>query len=694
MKKLLLLFLFCTNFLFVSAQQHLINFTQIRSDGEFPAQLQKLLLEDNEEAQIVKSLITRGRLIYGSELNRYVENVFDNLLEKNTELKKQISIYIVRSPAVNAMIMKQGIVLVNIGLLAQITNESELAFILGHEISHYIENQGKKREKTKITSLNSYLNYHQSSREGELDADKFSLERYFKTSPYSAAALTNVFDVFRYDYLPFDEIPYTRAEVETDFYAFPDNYFLANVKQIRSRADYVDTLSTHPNLQRRQQQLDRFIANNADRGSDFVQSKDDFLKIRDLARFECINFYLTWHDYGNALANIIVLRNQFPDNQFLEIAEAAAYYGFHKHRTNGSIDDIVEPFKDIEGEKQQVCHFLRKLNKKEANVLAIRKLIFALKKYPNNDFLQKMTDDAFYDLKKENNMNLEDFSDFAQDANIDSISANLPEKEVVAETDKYSRIRGKVENQSLVLPNAKFTTANYMLVDLKRDALFNTLYDNALVQIEDEEALAIANANKPLISELDKVIVWQPTYTKINKGKQNTQPAFGNNMLKNAIKSSTKRLKINADIYSNKDIKNLTTEKFNQISSVGLWRTEYSEVDFARMVLYQQANLKRELSDFRYINLVNEGSERANFFGGDKWQFLYRAPLCIITLPLDAVIFALPRRDKTLYFSLYDIENGKITFAQRFNIRGLDTDAHINNMLYKFYYNLRKGRKL
>ena len=694
MKKFLLINILTLSVLFSSAQQHLSNFTQIRSEGEFPAQLQNLLLENNEEAQIVKNLITKGRLIYGSELNRYVENVFNNLLADNTELKKQISIYIVRSPAVNAMILKQGIVLVNIGLLAQITNESELAFILGHEISHYVENQGKKSKKTKISSLNSYLNYHQSSREGELDADKFSLERYFKNSPYSAAALTNVFDVFRYGYLPFDEIPFTRAEVETDFYAFPENYFLANVKQIRSRADYVDTLSTHPNLQRRQQQLDRFIANNVDKGSDFVQSKDNFLKIRDLARFECINFYLTWHDYGNALANIIVLKNQFPKNQFLEIAEAAAYYGFHKHRTNGSIDNIVEPFKDIEGEKQQVCHFLRKLNKKEANVLAIRKLIFALKKYPNNDFLQKMANDAFYDLKKENNMNLEDFSDFAQNTNIDSISANLPEKEIVTETNKYSRIRGKAENQSLVLPNAKFTAVNYMLVDLKRDELFNTLHNNALTQIEDEEALAIASANKPLISDTDKVIVWQPTYTKIDQKKQRTYPVFGNNMLKNAIKISTKRLKINTDIYSDKEIKNLTTEQFNRISSVGQWRTEYSEVDFVRMVLYQQSNLKHELSDFRYINLVNEGSERANFFGGDKWQFLYRAPLCIVTLPLDAVIFMLPRRDKTLYFSLYDIENGKVTFSQRFNVRGLDTDAYINNMLYKFYYDLRKGRKL
>lgn len=682
-----------------ATNKQLSDFTYLRSEGVIPNQLLNVLSSNEDEALLIQNLVKNGRLLYGTELNGYIETVADNLLENKPELRKELSIYIVRSPSVNAMVSRQGIVLVNLGLLAQITNESEFAFILGHEISHYVENKGKKKKQVKISSLSSYLNYHLNSREEELEADKLSLERYFKDSPYSTTALENIFDVFRYSYLPFNEIPYTRAEVETDFYSFPEDYFLANVKEIRSRADYVDTLSTHPNLQRRQQQLERFTERNIDNGHKFVQDESLFFRVRNLARLECINFFLTWHDYANAITNILVLKKQLGENAFLDAAEAAAYYGFHKHKTNGNIQNVVETYKDIEGEKQQVCYFLRKLNKKEANVLAIRKLIFAYKKYPDNDFLYQMAADAIYDLVKENKMGLQDFADFAQSANPDSISATLNNVQVVEEEyiEKYSKIRGKKDIQQSILPNSKFNTVNYMLVDLKRDSLFVSLYNDRLIEIEDESALTLVNAEKPIVEANDKVLAWMPLFARINENnKKTTFPTSGNSRLRNAIKQSAKSLNIDIEIYTDKQFGNLTTEEFNRISLIGLWRREYQEIDFNRMVQYQQPQLQNELTHegYRYINLVSESSKNTPYFEGRKWSILYRAPICPVTIPFDLLILAVPNYDKTLYFSFYDIKTGKTVFAKRYNAVDINSDARVNNTLYGYYYDLKKGKKL
>ncbi|MDR2840180.1 MAG: M48 family metallopeptidase [Paludibacter sp.] len=700
MKKLITFFALLTFFVAMAqANEKIDNFTYLQSQGAIPARLLESLNSDDDEAKVVQSLVKNGRLIYGTELNSYVETVAANLLEKNQDLFKKLSFYIVKSPSVNAMISNKGIVLVNLGMLAQITNESELAFILGHEISHFVENEGKKKKSTKIVSLNSYLSYRQNSREDELEADKQSLERYFNASPYSLQAIENVFDVMRYGYLPFDEIPFTRAEVEQPFYQYPDNYFLANVKQIRSRADYVDTLSTHPNLQKRQQNLDRFIERNTDSGSEFVQSKETFLYVRDLARLECINFYLTWHDYGSALANILALRHYLPNNRFLEIAEAAAYYGFHKHKNDGNIKDVVEPYKEIEGEKQQICYFLSKINKKEANTLAVRKLTSIIKKYPDSNFLRRMAADAMYDLTKENNLNLEDFSDFAQGLNADSIKATLQINDTAKideKKDKYSRIRVKKGTKQLVLPNEKFKTLNYMLVDIKQDSIFQSLYDNALAEIEDEEALAIVSFEKPVIQANDRVLVWMPQYAKYKpKTQTTTYPKVGNATLKSAIKSSTKSLHIAADVFTEDKLKSRDTEEFNRISLVGQWRTEWRQISFRRMQMYMQPALQTGFatSDYRFINLVNEGGERGGS-AGYKWSILYRAPLCWVTLPFDLLIVAIPKMDKTLYFSLYDIEKGEMIVSKKYEQSEIDADAYLNQALYNYYYTLKNGRKI
>ncbi|MCL2596902.1 MAG: M48 family metallopeptidase [Paludibacter sp.] len=668
------------------------DFTYIKSEGEMPKAIIEALKSKSNEARFFSDLVKDGRIIYGSELNRYVNKIADELLKNNRELREKLSIFILKSPQVNATTVKESnIILINIGLLAQARNESELAWIIGHEIAHTTL---PKNSKEKVKSLNEFLAYNHGSREEENQADKISFDNYFKNSDYSADAISGVFDVLRYGYLPFDEIPFPKTEVEENFYHFDDKYFLANIKEIRSRDDYVDTLSTHPNVKKREETLLKMIANAGNNGVPNPQGDNLFEKIKNLARFECINYYLTLHIYDKAIYNIFVLQRDFPNNKFLDETNAAAYYGFSKHKTNSSETNTIADYKEVEGEMQQVSYFLNRINKKEANVLAVRKLIYAIKKYPNDDFLNKMTTNILYDLIKENNMSLDDFCDFAQDAQIDTIST--AQHEIIDsqqdKQDKYSKIKSK--KQQIIYPKEKFKTANYMLVDLKKDSLFLSYYENTIAESEDNEILSLAKSQNAILKPDEKILILYPSFAKYNRDKKEYSfSAMQNSMFRKAIKQSAKSLKISSDIiYSVAKIEN--TNDFNKMAAIGQWRMEFRQVDFSRMLLYQHRFLQNVLSDnYRYINIALQKSESATFFTGFKWQIFYRAPLCIASVPMDVLLFALPNTDKTLYFALYDIETGETVFSRKYENEGVDSSASINQKLYEFYYILKKGRK-
>jgi len=324
-------------------------------------------------------------------------------------------------------------------------------------------------------------------------------------------------------------------------------------------------------------------------------------------------------------------------------------------------------------------------------VLAVRKLIYALKKYPNDDFLGKMANDILYDLLKENNMNLEDFCDFAQGAQIDTTAVTQTEV-VDTQQDKYSKIKSK--KQQVVYPREKFRTANYMLVDLKKDSVFLSYYENSIAESEDDEILSLAKSQNAILKPNEKILILYPSFAKYNRDKREfSYPALQNKMFKSAIKQSVKSLKIKHDIvYSAEKIK--STDDFNKTAAIGQWRTEFRQIDFLRMHLYQQRFLKNELSnDYRYVNIAFQKSETAKFFTGFKWQIFYRAPLCIATLPMEVLLFVLPNTEKTLYFALYDIETGTTVFSRKYDVENIDSSAYINQMLYNFYFTIKKGRK-
>ena len=66
----------------------------------------------------INKMMAGGRIIYGDPVSRMVERIADTLLKDYPELRSELRFYAVNSPEVNAFATGQGIVFVNLGLVA------------------------------------------------------------------------------------------------------------------------------------------------------------------------------------------------------------------------------------------------------------------------------------------------------------------------------------------------------------------------------------------------------------------------------------------------------------------------------------------------------------------------------------------------------------------------------------------------
>ncbi|MBO4403328.1 MAG: M48 family metallopeptidase, partial [Bacteroidales bacterium] len=185
------------------------NFTGLQSEGTVPADIQNSLQElyelDKERVKEynqgkmtnrdrvllssyqINKLMASGRVLYGDPITKMVERVADQLLADEPQLRSQLRFYTIKSSDVNAFCTGQGMIFVNVGLIAQLQDESQLAYILAHEIVHYVrkhnleiltrdhrkeakKNNGDDDIWESDQTLRLLLRYHQRSHAMETEA--------------------------------------------------------------------------------------------------------------------------------------------------------------------------------------------------------------------------------------------------------------------------------------------------------------------------------------------------------------------------------------------------------------------------------------------------------------------------------------------------------------------------------------------
>lgn len=246
-----------------------------------------------------QTMLSSGHIYFNwTEIENYINKLVSSIKQANN-ITKDFKVFLVRNEDVNASAMDNGFIYVNIGLLADMSDEAALVAILGHEISHAVNTDMKKSyslvNSKKEVTVKDLLKQSHGSRAFEARADQEGF-----------VAATNLgYDI--------SSAYHSFIKFETDFrwhksqYAYQDAKWLIALdhldKDKNIAADSLDFfLYTHPDNYGRIAALNKFTKSK-NGGKAYVESEKIFNDIKTKARVE--QLYLDFSDasYKDCLKN-------------------------------------------------------------------------------------------------------------------------------------------------------------------------------------------------------------------------------------------------------------------------------------------------------------------------------------------------------------------------------------------------------
>ncbi|MFT5348628.1 MAG: hypothetical protein ACI9M3_001669 [Bacteroidia bacterium] len=613
MNKIIILLLVA--FTYQASAQNLENFSKLKAEGPIPDFFVKFLDEkisdDDEKLKNDKSiskknaadfsaitnyklqqLIHGGKVLYGDPLTNYANGVLDKLTAASDENLDYVQLYTLKSNEVNAFATHQGVIFITVGLIGQLENEAQLAFILAHELTHVIEKHNQlSYEHTQNLVKNarygdeSISDYYKYSKDNEEDADRAGFNLAIKAG-YNAEALNKTFTILLYSYLPIDEQTVDLSFLENEHFNIGENLKIAeeSINNISAEEDIDDEFNTHPNIStRRKNVYNIFTANKNEEGSKvyLYGTEKEFLDLRTLARYEMMNIFIQRADYVKGLYHSFILRKVYPENAFLINSQSMMWYGLSAFQNRSASKSYSLSYNKQEGEIQHLYYFLKKLSKDELSTLATQQIWQNSIAHPENEFLTTLRTVVLLDFVSFLDNELSSFGSEAPKP-IDAQANETSDEEL----SKYDKIAKKRDNDN------KQNDFHYSLLNVINNKDFILAVDEAKAKLDDKEKLQDElkeQSRKPKKSTLDipSLIMTTPNfYTQDNRksAKSNLKKNdLTEGKLVNLVKENAEKLDIKLSFIDNFRDQNFTTENYNEFSQLYDYlseRLQFEGLDF------------------------------------------------------------------------------------------------------------------
>ncbi len=168
--------------------QNLNYYDEVKSNVSFPKGF-----DENKSKQIIatvaiekQNLFKKGKLVTDQNWEVYLNAIAAKLLQNEPTLIRKIKVWCVKDLTANALSYIDGSIFINQGLIIHLKTESELAFIIAHEIAHVMKQHALKeielQNKILAAEINAdnYIgrNYRNlvHSKENEYEADGVALK--------------------------------------------------------------------------------------------------------------------------------------------------------------------------------------------------------------------------------------------------------------------------------------------------------------------------------------------------------------------------------------------------------------------------------------------------------------------------------------------------------------------------------------
>ncbi len=336
-----------------------------------------------ENAFYLQRTLTGGRILYGDTVTQYINQVADILLAQYPDLRAKLRFYAAKSPVVNAFCANNGIILVNMGLMAKVENEAQLAFILSHEIGHYIAQHPLKlflKAEDMQQATFELLAKNPYSYQLETEADSIGLQ-LFLTTPYKPEIATSAFDLLKYAAQNIAELPWDFRRLEAPKFPIADSFW---VKTLFQDTLFWQKTATHPAPETRCEHLQKEIPVYSAKNVLFKLPLAQFGYIQKIARYETCIYWLDDRNYEKALYNADMLAQIYADDSdFFAYIMAYSLYALCKYGNAGKFWEVHQDYSVVGKEMSKLCYFTEQYEGIPLTLLTIHFLEQNNQKYPH-----------------------------------------------------------------------------------------------------------------------------------------------------------------------------------------------------------------------------------------------------------------------------------------------------------------------
>lgn len=405
------------------------DFTPLKPEGDIPARFlesfedryARLMAADSagidpdfwaESSYQLRQLLLSGKVLFGDPISQHLQALTDTILLAAGQPVGSVKAYAVKAASVNAFATSDRIILINVGLLASLHNEAELALVMSHELAHVLEGHPRylyrktrelardKRSRWRRPDPAALLagsNFY--SRGIEQAADSLGLGYYLRAG-YPAAAVPGAFAVLERAPHPFGNLPFQPDWLAEPDLRFPDSLLVSPpflAMQADSSSGYPGE-QTHPNTQSRLARLLAHIGQDSLAPPTAIAASRRFQELQSLARFETCYQYLLSQEYQAAFYSGFVLLQEYPHNRFLQRVMTQTLYTLSKYSNAGRRWELLTDFLDMEGPARNAYHFLEQLDAVSLNLLALAYAWEAHIRFPAEKNLGAIALDLMQDL--------------------------------------------------------------------------------------------------------------------------------------------------------------------------------------------------------------------------------------------------------------------------------------------------------
>jgi hypothetical protein len=332
----------------------------------------------------VKEVFDNKEIYTDAAAQQYMDALVTEIAKGNPSLQQQqrFNCYFSRAGVPNASYIGEGIILFNMGLFNKLENESQVAFVLCHEIAHFYLQHNEKSIQRYVDAINSAevqnklhkiknseygqrqqlddllknltFDFRRHGRDHESDADSMAVELMHHTKFNVAESLTALalLDSIDIETLHVDSC--LQKTFNAKDYPFQKRWIrkeeglLGGHGKIKDDEQLTDSLKTHPDCKLRIHILEPLVNKYRLEGSLKKDDSPAFGNLKKTFSYEIVEFSYASDNYTKSLYYALDLMQYKPGDAYLITQIGKIFNGFcasQKSHTLGKLIDLPSPYR-------------------------------------------------------------------------------------------------------------------------------------------------------------------------------------------------------------------------------------------------------------------------------------------------------------------------------------------------------------